>query len=204
MVDQFLCLVFCEDSFFDITLNVDIQECRNTSDAHCSTVLCLDCCQISEVQPLNCFVGISCRSGDIISVDLSHLLHLVESFELLADFLTHTDNIVVHISASCAVMSYFFCLNQTVDSVKSDTTVVTYDTSTSVSIRKTCYNVCLSCKTHFRSVGTKNSIVVRCHISCEDLFEFRIDLISVSLSSLNCHTDTTVRHKCAFQRFVCL
>ena len=86
-------------------------------------------------------------------------------------------------------MSYFFCLNQTVDSIKGHTAVVTYNTTTSVSIWKTCYNVCFSCKTHLRSIGTKNSIVVGCHISSEDFFEFRIDLISVSLSSLNCHTD---------------
>ena len=204
MVDQFLCLIFCEDSFFDITLNVNIQECGNTSDTHCCSVLCLDCCQISEIQPLNCFAGIFCRSGDIVSIDLSHLLHLIESFELLADFLTHTDDIIVHVSAACTVMSYFFCLDQTIDSVKSHSTIVTYDTSASVSIRKTCYNVCLSCKTHFRSVCTKNSIVMSCHISCKDFFEFRINLISVSLGSLNRHADTTIRHECTFQRFVCL
>ena len=204
MIDQFLCLIFCKDSFFDVTLNVDIQEGGNTTNTHCGTILCLDCCQISEVQPLNCFTGISCRSGNIISVDLSHLLHLIECFKLLADLFTHTDDIIIHVSASCTVVSYFFCLNQTVDSIKGHTAVVTYNTTTSVSIWKTCYNVCFSCKTHLRSIGTKNSIVVGCHISSEDFFEFRIDLISVSLSSLNCHTNTAIRHECTFQRFVCL
>ena len=116
----------------------------------------------------------------------------------------HTDYLIIHVSAASAVMSYFFCLDKTVDSVKSYTTVVTNNTSTAISIRQAGNNMCFSGKTHLRSVRTKNSVIVSSHISRENFLQFRIDLISVSLCCLNCHTDTTIRHKCTFQWFICL
>ena len=204
MVDQLLCLRLGNGTILNVTLNINVKESRDTSNTHCGTVLRLNSCQITEVQPLNCLFGVSCRFGDIISVNLCHLFHSIKSFQLLADFFTHADHIIVHVSTASAVMSHFFRLNETVNSVKSYTTVVTNNTSTAISIRQTGDNVCFSCKTHLRSIRAKNSVIVGSYIGCKNFLQFRIDLISVSFSCLNCHTDTTVRHKCTFQRFVCL
>ena len=204
MIDQLLCLRLGKSTILQVTLNINIKKCRNTSNTHCCTILSLNSSQISKIQPLNCLFCISCRLGDIISISLCHFFHSVKSFQLLADFLTHADYIIIHVSAASPVMSHFFRLNKAVDSIKCNTTVVTNNTSTAISIRQTCNNMCFSGKTHLRSIGTKNSIIVSSYIGCKDLLQFRIDLISVSLCCLNCHTDTAIRHKCTFQWFICL
>ena len=53
VVDKLLSLLLCQDALLHISLDIDVKECGNTSHAHCSSVLCLDRCTVSEVPPLN-------------------------------------------------------------------------------------------------------------------------------------------------------
>jgi hypothetical protein len=71
MVDQLLSLFLGQDSFFDISFDVDIKESRYTANAHCSTVLSFDSCKVSEVQPLNSFLYVLSWSANIKSVNLT-------------------------------------------------------------------------------------------------------------------------------------
>ena len=45
----------------EVSFNINIKECGNTSNTHCSTVLGLDRSKISKVQPLECLMSILCR-----------------------------------------------------------------------------------------------------------------------------------------------
>ena len=86
MVDQLLCFFLSQDTFFDISFDVDVKESRYTANAHCSTVLGLDCCKISEVQPLNSLFCIFSRLGNVIAVRLCHNFHFLKCSYLVCDF----------------------------------------------------------------------------------------------------------------------
>ena len=75
MVDDLLCLGFCQHAVFQVALKVDIKEGGDTSHGHRCTVLCLNRCKVAEIQPLASFLCVLCRLGDIVTINLSHLLH---------------------------------------------------------------------------------------------------------------------------------
>ena len=77
MVDQLLCLFFSQGAVLKITLDVDVEESRNTANAHCCAVLSLDRSEVSEIQPLNSLFCILCRLGNVVAVGLGHLFHLL-------------------------------------------------------------------------------------------------------------------------------
>ena len=83
VIDQLLCLCLCDRSVLQISLNINIEEGRHTADAHCRTVLCLDCSEISKVQPLYCLMRIFSRAGNIIAINSCHFLHFSERTDLL-------------------------------------------------------------------------------------------------------------------------
>jgi len=85
MVYQLLSLFLGQDSFFDISFDVDIKESRYTANAHCSTVLSFDSCKVSEVQPLNSFSCVLSRLGNVIAIGLCHNFHILQCSDLVSD-----------------------------------------------------------------------------------------------------------------------
>ena len=145
MIDQFLSFFFSQDACCNIFLNINIKESRNTSDTHSCTVLCLDGSQISEVQPLNCFFCILSRLGNIISIGLCHFFHFLQCTNLVCNLFTQLEVTTTHTLTVCSSKICFLFLDQVIDTVQSHTTVVTYDTSASVSIRKTGQDLVMTC-----------------------------------------------------------
>ena len=106
---------------------------------------------------------------------------------------------------SCITLKIIlFFLDQEVNSVKSHTTVVAYNTSTSVCIRKSCDDLVVTRFHHFRCINIKYSLVVGFVIFCKNLMKFFAWLIAVCCTSLLRHIDSAVRHECTFQRLICL
>ena len=115
VVDDLLSFLLCKCSILKISVNIDIKECRDTSYGHSCTILCLDCCKISEVQPLSCFVSILSRLRNIESVCCSHLFHLFQSFNLICKFFTKTEILTLH-AVSCVTLEVIlFSLDQEID-----------------------------------------------------------------------------------------
>ena len=85
MVDQLLSFFLGQDTFFDISFDVDVEESRYTANAHCSTILGLDCCKISKVQPLNSLFCIFSRLGNVVAIRLCHNFHFLKCFYLICD-----------------------------------------------------------------------------------------------------------------------
>ena len=75
MVDQLLCLGLGKCTFLEVTVYVDIDKGRDTSNAHSCAVLSLNSGKIAEIKPLDCLFCVCCRSGNVIAVDLCHLFH---------------------------------------------------------------------------------------------------------------------------------
>jgi len=61
VVNKLLCLFLSDHAILKVSFNIDIKECGDTSNTHCSTILGLNCCKISKVQPLECLMSILCR-----------------------------------------------------------------------------------------------------------------------------------------------
>ena len=61
VVNKLLSFLLSDNTVLKVSFNIDIKECGDTSNTHRSTILCLDCCKISKIQPLECFMCIFCR-----------------------------------------------------------------------------------------------------------------------------------------------
>ena len=204
VVDELLSLLLCQDAFLQISLDIDVKECGNTSDTHCSSVLCLDRCKVSEVQPLNSLFCVCRRLGDIIAVRLCHLFHSIERADLISDLFAETEISSLHSVSFILNKVRLFLLDQVIDTVESHTAVVAYDTSSSVCIRKTCDDLVVTRFLHLRSIDIKYCLVVCLMIFCKDFMQFFTRCVSVCRTSLLSHLDSAVRHERSLERFVCL
>ena len=75
MVDQFLRLGLGKCPFLEVTVYIDIDKGGDTSNTHSCAILGLNSGKIAEIKPLDRFFCVCCRAGNVISVDLCHLLH---------------------------------------------------------------------------------------------------------------------------------
>ena len=83
MINKLLSFHLRKYTLVQISLNIDVKERGHSAYAHSGAVLGLDSRQISKVKPLH---GLSCvlsRSGNIKAIELCHLLHSIESLDLL-------------------------------------------------------------------------------------------------------------------------
>ena len=204
MVNDLLSLFLCKCSSLQISLDIDIKECRDTSYRHSCSILSLDCCKISEVQPLSCFMSILSRLRNIKSVSCCHFFHFFQSFDLISKLFTKTEILTFHAMSCITLKVILLSLDQEVDTIQCNTTVVTYDTSTSVCIRKSCNNLVMTSFLHLWCVDVEYSLVMSLMIFCKDLMQLLAWLISVCCTSLLSHLDSTIRHECSLQRFICL
>ena len=204
VIDQLLSLRLSKSTLLEISLDVDIKECRYTTNGHSSTVLRLDSSQVTEVQPLNSFLSVASWLRDVIAVSCSHRLHLLQSLDLFSNFLTKTDNIICHLTVTNVCLIVFLLLDEVINTVQSYTTVIADDTSTTVCIRKTSQDLIMTSNLHLWSICIENCLVVSLMIIGEDLVQQRIWLIAIHLTRLLSHLDTTIRHESSLQRLISL
>ena len=204
VVDELLCLLLGKCTFLKITLDIDIKECRYTTNGHRSTVLGLDRCEVTEVEPLNGFLRVLCRYGNVITVALCHLLHLLEGTHLIGDLLSLTDDVIGHGSVTGVGIISHLLLDQEIDTVERHSSVVADDTTTAVGIWKTSENLVMTSLHHLRCVRIENALVVGLVVLGEDLVKLRIRCVTIGGAGLLCHLDTTVWHECSLQRLISL
>ena len=168
MVDELLSFLLCKGSVLKVSVDIDVKERGYTANGHCSTVLCLDGCKVTEVQPLNCFLSILSGSGDVVAVGLSHDLHLLQSLDLHCKLFSLTDNLVEHCAVTAVCKVFLLLLDKEVDTVKSDSSVVTYDTSTTVCIGKSRKDVGVSGSLDLGCVNGEDCVRVCCMIFSKD------------------------------------
>ena len=204
MIDQLLCFCLCQCAIFQISFNIDIQERRDSSHAHRCTILCLNRCQVAKIQPLYCFFCILCRLGNIISISSCHFFHLAQCLILSGDLFSLADDIIGHGSISAVDKVFFLLFHQEINAVQSHTTVVTYDTASSISIRKTGDDLVVAGFLHLRCIGIKYSLIVGSAVFCKNLMKLWIWFVSVGSAGLFCHLDPAKWHKRPLQRLVCL
>ena len=198
MVNKLLSLFLSQGSVSKVSADVDIQESGDTTNAHSCAVLGLDGCQIAEVQPLNCLFGILCRLGNIEAVSRCHFFHCLQGSYLFRNLLTKLEITTTH-TLTVGVMEIFLLgLDQIINSVKGNSSVIAYDSSASVGIRKTCQNLVVTGFHHFRCVNIKYSLIVSFVILSEDFVKLRAGFVAVHLTGFLRHLDSTVGHERTF------
>ncbi|CCZ35846.1 uncharacterized protein BN747_01032 [Firmicutes bacterium CAG:646] len=203
VIDKLLNLFLCKGSVLQVTLCINIQESRSTSQRHRCSVLLLDCCQISKIQPLNRFLYVRCRFGNIKSVNLSQLFQFFQSLDLLRQLFSLTGYIRIH-NNSCAVFLLLLVLDQTIHSVQRYSSVIADDTSATISIRQTSDDMTGTAGSHLRCICVKHTFIVSLSMFCKEFHNLRIYMISVIFAGFHCHTDTAVRLQGTFERLICL
>ena len=134
VVDELLGLLLAEDAGGKVALDVDVQERGDAPYGHGGTVLGLDGREVAEVEPLEGLAGVGGRSGDVVAVDLGHVLDATERTDLLCNLLAQTDGVVGH-GAIAAVEKVLLLLgDQEVDAVERDATVVADDAAAAVGV----------------------------------------------------------------------
>ena len=201
VVYEFLDLLLCKLTGLQVTLCVAVDEGRSTAQRHSCTVLLLNCAQITEVCELDRFLYVGSRLGNVDAVRSSHFLHHLQGYHLLGKLFTKTDHIICH-HASGGILLSLLVLDQSVDTVQCNTTVVTDDTATAVSIRKTCDYVRGTACTHLRCVSIEAACIVCLSVYGEELADLRIYGITIVCASLLSHTDTAVYLHGTLERLV--
>lgn len=202
MVDDFLSFGFVDDAVLQVTGHVNIDECRNAANAHGGTVLRLDGSEVTEVEPLHGFACVRCRLGNVVAVNLGHDLHAFESLDLFGEFFAFADHVFAHIRFIGQSLVGLLLGDEVIDTVKGNAAVVTDDTATAVSIRKTRNDVGLAGHTHCRRVGVENALVVSLVEFSKDAVKFFARRVTVVLARFFSHLDATERHECALERLV--
>ena len=205
VVHEFLGFAFCERAVLEVTFDINVEEGRNTANAHGGTVLCLDGREVAEVEPLEGFAGVGSRLRNVETVALSHHLHGLEGLDLFGDFFAQANHVVGHGAVTHVGEVVLLLLDDVVDTVKGYAAVVTHDTAATVSVRKTGQQVSLAHGANFRSVAVEHSLVVSLVglvVVGKDLVEVCARLVAVLLAGFFGHLDAAERHEGALQRLV--
>ncbi len=202
IVDQFLRFAFGEYAFLDVTLDVDVEEGADTAERHGGAVLFLDRRQIAEVGPLNGFLRVARRFGDVETVAQGHLPQLAECHDLARQFLAQADRFFLDDVEAQLVLLRFFILDQEIQAVEGDTTIVADDAPAPVGIGQAGDDRRAAGAQHVVRIGVEHALVVGAAIFAENPLDFRVDLVAVLFQRLRRHADAAERHQRALEGLV--
>ena len=194
VVNNFLNLRLSKGTTSKIALCIDVQEGGVATNGHCSTILLFNSSKIAQVEPLNSLFEVLSRATQIKAINLTKLLELLKSTNLLGKLLAVTNGLLVHDRAGAI---FLICLigNQSVNTVESHTTIVADDTTAAICIRQTGNDVGVTAFTHVLGVDIKNASVVSLATIGVEVNNLWVNLVAVGLASSHCHTNATVYHK---------
>ncbi|MNM85886.1 hypothetical protein D3C81_980250 [compost metagenome] len=185
-------------------MHIDVEEGRYTSQGHSSTVLFLDCSQVAEVYPLESFLSIVSRLGNVESVSSSHFFQFAQSANLFGQFFTKTNDVFsegIHFKLS---QFLFLGFGQEINTVQSNTAIVADDAATAISVRKTRDNAGFTHSSHFRCICIKHALVMRFADIREHFNNAVRKLEAISFSGVDHHLDTAERLDGTSERSVSL
>ena len=134
VVHQFLGFAFGEGAVLEVAFDVDVQEGGDTAHTHGGAVLGLDSGEVAKVEPLEGFVGVGRRFGNVEAVACGHNLHLLQGADLFRNFFAKADHVVGHGAVAYVGEVVLLLLDDIVNTVKGHTAVVAYDTSATVGV----------------------------------------------------------------------
>ena len=202
VVNELLRFFLRKRSFFEVALNIDVEESRNTTYRHRRAVLRFDRCQVAEVKPLHSFVRIVSRFRNVVTIDGRHLFHLFQGLDLHRDLFAQANYFFRHRAVAAIAQILCFLVNQEVYTIQRHATIVADDTSTSIRIRKTCKDMVVSDELHLIRISIEYAVIVRLAILRKYFVKLCRRFIAISCASLFRHLNTAIGHKGALQRLI--
>ena len=139
---------------------------------------------------------VTSRAGDVKAVVGCHLLELLQSLDLLRVLLAVACPVLGEGLICVAILILLLLLNQVVNTVQCNTTVVANDAATAVCVRKTGDDVGGTRCADTRSVDIEDCVVVSLAVLGEDLLDLGVDFLAGFLNSGLDHTPAAVWHHC--------
>ena len=164
--------------------------------------------KVAEVSPLDGFLRIFRRTGNVVAVRGRHFFHLTQSFVLFVDFFAAADNFFqIHAVFQIGLQRVElveFVFHQEVDTVQCYATVVADDATTTVSIRQAGDHTGFAATADVGRINVKHALVMGFAVFGKDFADFGVQLDVVHFARVLYHFQTAERHDRAFQRLVCL
>ena len=133
LIDEFLRAGLIQQPCIQVALDVNVQEGRGAAERGRRAVVLLDAGQIGHVQKLHGLVRVLCRFGQVDAIARRHGLDLAQCANLLGDFLSQADALLVHRAVNIPEI-VLFLLDQAVNSIERHAAVVADDTAATVGI----------------------------------------------------------------------
>ena len=201
VVDELLDLLLGEGTVLEVALSVDVDEGGGTADGHGGAVLLLDGSQVGEVHPLDGLLGVGSRAGDVEAVELTDHHELAAASES-ARRAPRDANVVLGHDGGGGSLLGLLVLDQVIDTVQGDATVVADDAAAAVAIGQTGDDVSGAASAHLGRVHVEDAGVVRLALVGVEVDDLGVDLIAVLGSSLAGDADTAVDVQGALERLV--
>ena len=202
VVDELLGLGLGDFAGLEVALDVDVQEGGDAAHGHGGAVLGLDGGEVAEVEPLDGLGGVGGRLGDVVAVDLGHLLHALQGADLLGDLLALTDDGVGHGAVTAVGQVLLLAGDEAVDAVEGNAAVVADDAAAAVGVGQAGDDVGVAGGAHLGGVRVKDALVVGLVVLVEDLVELVVHVEAVVLGRLLGHLNAAVGHEGALQGLV--
>ena len=198
MVDKLLRLGFGNHTVFQVALDVNVQERRHAAERHGGAVLRFNGGKVGEVSPLDGFLRIFRRAGNVVAVRGGHFFHLTQGFVLVVDFFAAADNFFqIHAVFQIGLQRVElveFVFHQEVDTVQCHAAVVADDATTTVSIRQTGDHTGFAATADVGRINVKHALVVGFTVFGKDFADFRVQLDVVHFARVLHHFQTAERH----------
>ena len=88
------------------------------------------------------------------------MLELLQGVDLVGNLLAATNNLFCELVDVDTLVEALLLLNQVSSTIEGDTTIVTNDTATTISIGQTCDDVCMTGSLDIIVVGRENTLVM--------------------------------------------
>ena len=203
VVNNLLNLRLSKRTTSKIALCIDVQEGGVATNGHCSAILLFNSCKVAQVKPLNRLFEVLSRTAQIKAVNLTKLLELLKSTNLLGELLTVTNGLLVHDGAGAI---FLICLigDKSVNTVESNATVVADDATATICVRQTGNDMGVTAFAHVLGVDIKNTSVVSLATIGVEVNNLWVNFITVGLACSHCHTNAAVYHQSALEGLVSL
>ena len=191
VIHKLLDLGFGVNAQSQIPVCVDIQKGRGSAQAHGGAVLFLDGGQIPEIEPLDGFLRVPGRLGNVKAVALCHDFQFPQRTDLFGQLFPAADPVGIHDTVQRQLLG-FLVLNQPVHAVQRHPPVVSDDPPSAVGIGEPCDDMAGTAGTHLGGIGIKYTGVVGFPVEGEEFFHRVLRFVAVGIQGFFRGADASV------------
>ena len=202
VIDDLLRQLLGQGTRREIPFEIDVKERRGAPERHRGAVLLFDAGEVPEIKPLDCLSRAARRARDVEPVARRHLLQFLERADLLGQLLAVANHVVGGMEGVERALLFLLALDQPLDAVERDPSVVADDASAPVGVGQAGQHVRAAAPPHVGRVGVEHRVVVGLAVLAEGLHHLRVRLVAVRLQRIDDEAQAAVGHDRPLERRV--